>query len=402
LTPHLYTFDEITRLSDTAVVDGLSHDGAELLQTIANWSRDYLTNPHPALGRSGDVCPWVQASIQTGRFYLSMIARPQDDIAAAERAMLSLRDRFLAMEPTCGRAAQLKTIVVVFSELPEPLMHDLVVDLHTRLKPTFVDHALMLGEFFPTCDKPGLHNPGFRPLRSPAPLVVIRSMVPNDIAFLYDRKLFVQMYLRNFRAAGIDGICTYLERNRQKLTADQISTMLDVLMDAGVPMNRPWRATDPTTGALTTECLLRHFDARLSGMQTSRSLAWIAFRIERTPEIRQAFGEGAVRSVLMHVCRLADEVVRTEKQLAYDGEEWFSIALWNVSDSDAAAIAQHLQEEVESGRFRYGSTTLTLALSIGVASVGNCDREEGKKVTAVALLRDAQSRATAARPAATG
>src|SRR5678815_3255190 len=76
LTPHLYTFDEITRLSDTAVVDGLSHDGAELLQTIANWSRDYLTNPHPALGRSGDVCPWVQASIQTGRFYLSMIARP--------------------------------------------------------------------------------------------------------------------------------------------------------------------------------------------------------------------------------------------------------------------------------------------------------------------------------------
>jgi hypothetical protein len=53
-----------------------------------------------------------------------------------------------------------------------------------RLKPLFVNDGLMLGEFHELNESPGLHNPDFRPLRSPIPLLAIRRMVYSDIVFL--------------------------------------------------------------------------------------------------------------------------------------------------------------------------------------------------------------------------
>lgn len=60
--------------------------------------------------------------------------------------------------------------------------HDfkLMNGLHKTLKPFFVESELMIGGFHPVANKPGLHNPNFRPFLSPVPLLAIRFMVSSD------------------------------------------------------------------------------------------------------------------------------------------------------------------------------------------------------------------------------
>ena len=66
--------------------------------------------------------------------------------------------------------------------------HDVpwVIDAPQRhLKTEFVERGLMVGEFHAGPPMAaGLHNPRFRPLRSPVPLLAIRAMVPTDLPFL--------------------------------------------------------------------------------------------------------------------------------------------------------------------------------------------------------------------------
>jgi hypothetical protein len=73
------------------------------------------------------------------------------------------------------------------------------------LKPGFADAGLMLGEFHPRHDRPGLHNPTFRPLVAPLHLLVVRELVRADLRFLdhprYPRKKverFLAAYRRKF------------------------------------------------------------------------------------------------------------------------------------------------------------------------------------------------------------
>lgn len=42
----------------------------------------------------------------------------------------------------------------------------------------------MIGEFHNRNESPGLHNPHFRPLRSPIPMLAIRFMAEADLPFL--------------------------------------------------------------------------------------------------------------------------------------------------------------------------------------------------------------------------
>jgi hypothetical protein len=116
------------------------------------------------------------------------------------------------MQPTSGREAMLKTIVVLFTGLPPDEVPAIINGLHARLKPHFVREGLMLGEFFSKCEKEGLRNPSFRPLRSETPLIVIRSMVQTDIAFLANDAAFVSAYLRKFQASGVDEVFSLLEQ----------------------------------------------------------------------------------------------------------------------------------------------------------------------------------------------
>jgi hypothetical protein len=62
--------------------------------------------------------------------------------------------------------------------------------------------ARMIGVFHPQSEARGLWSEHFRPLRSPVPLVAIRSLVVADAAFVLRHPPLAAAYLRHFPLAG--------------------------------------------------------------------------------------------------------------------------------------------------------------------------------------------------------
>jgi len=182
---------------------GLDHpllDGVlDTLRTVSTWARTYLCRPHPDLGRRGPVCPYAQASLDRGMFFLAVQRGVPASTDALDETLLIYRDWFRQLPPTGGPAAQFKTILLVLPDVPPESVREIVDATQRRLKPRYVSEGLMIGEFHSgPPDKGGLWNPDFRPLRSPVPMLVIRHMVASDFPFLADDAGLVADYLRFF------------------------------------------------------------------------------------------------------------------------------------------------------------------------------------------------------------
>ncbi|OZV75873.1 hypothetical protein CA850_27810 [Micromonospora echinospora] len=169
------------------------------LRAVLDWARDYLCRPHPELGRTGNVCPYAQGSLDRNAFYLTVApgrAHPADEL---DRLLIHHRDWLLDLSRHRGDAAQFTTILIVFPDLAAADVPEVVDLTQERLKARFVVHGLMLGEFHagPPA-KGGLWNPDFAALRCPVPLLAIRHMVPTDFFFLRDDPDNVRAYLARF------------------------------------------------------------------------------------------------------------------------------------------------------------------------------------------------------------
>jgi Domain of unknown function (DUF6875) len=191
-------------------VDDLAADGplpetlsryAGPLRAIAEWVRQYLTNPHPELGRSGPVCPYVPTALKRGLLYLTVQPGGRDvlDTTEVAQTVLRYRDWFRELEPREEPAAQFKTILILFPDVCAADAPEVIDRTQAALKPAFVEAGLMIGQFhqLPPTDS-GLWNPDFRPLRSPVPLLAIRHMVSSDLPFLDKEQQMLEAYRRVF------------------------------------------------------------------------------------------------------------------------------------------------------------------------------------------------------------
>lgn len=168
----------------------------EPLEQVVSWAREYLTHSHPELGRPGPVCPYVQASMEKRLFLLTVCPGREIDGDGVVQTIMKYRDWFQEIEPRSGPDAMLKTILILFPEIPRSEVPALIDATQERLKAEFVRKGLMIGEFHPLPpQKGGLWNPDFRPLQAPVPMLVIRHMVPTDFAFLESDRDFVAAYL---------------------------------------------------------------------------------------------------------------------------------------------------------------------------------------------------------------
>lgn len=169
------------------------------LERIVDWAHSYLSRPHPMLGRTGPVCPFVPAALRKGSFLLTVHDGPTEDRAALLATILLYRDWFLALEPRTGSEAFYKTILILFPEITEEQRAEAIDRTQEDLKPQYVAEGLMIGEFHQgPPGKPGLWNPDFRPLRSPVPLLAIRHMVATDFYFLRGERRFLAPYLERY------------------------------------------------------------------------------------------------------------------------------------------------------------------------------------------------------------
>lgn len=211
MTP-LYRSEDIERLAADLPV----------LERVGRWCREFLMRPHPELGRGGSVCPYMSKAMGLGRVAFAVVrtaGRTDDEI---DTVIAQFRQVFLDMEPVSGPESLEKAILIVLPDVSEQDAPAMVDETHRRLKAGFVDSGLMIGKFHPASEQGGLHNPGFRPLRSPVPLLAIRYMVGSDLPFLnrpddpaQDRVAFLQSYERRFDG---DPDTRWAERGRAVLT----------------------------------------------------------------------------------------------------------------------------------------------------------------------------------------
>lgn len=195
--PELYLIEPEDLRADP--VPGPVRADFDLLVGAMAWAVSYLTNPHPELGRSGAVCPFTRPALRKNTFFLAVYHGSDLRREDVVRVVREYRDWFLELEPREGKDVPYKTINILFPDISTADAIELIEDTQTRLKPDYVPHGVMLGEFHPgPPKKAGLWNPDFRPLRSPVPLMSIRFMVPTDFAFLRDTPELMTAYLDRF------------------------------------------------------------------------------------------------------------------------------------------------------------------------------------------------------------
>jgi hypothetical protein len=194
----LYRPDDVARLARDLPV----------IERVAKWCNEFLARPNSELGRTGSVCPFIPRSLVMNRVAFVVVRTQNSSEAEIDRTIAKYRDVFLSMEPVSGPGAMDKAIIVILPDVSDEDAPAMVDETHRRLKAQFVDAGLMIGKFHPLSEQGGLHNPGFRPLRSPIPMLAIRNMVDSDLPFLNrvddpipDRVKFLEAYERRFEGA---------------------------------------------------------------------------------------------------------------------------------------------------------------------------------------------------------
>jgi len=185
-------------------LDHLQQDLPYLIE-IMEWVKSFVARHHPDLGRTGFVCPFVPYALKSNSIKLTVIRAKNLRQKQIEEIVLNYRDVFLdIVEAQQKELALYKVFLLLFADLPIEDTAKLIDGIQQKLKPFFVESGLMLGEFYKQNESPGLHNPNFRPLRSPIPMLVIRFMVESDLPFLdsendpHLRIKYLEAYLRRF------------------------------------------------------------------------------------------------------------------------------------------------------------------------------------------------------------
>lgn len=153
------------------------------LEVIAGWVREYLCRPHGELGRSGAVCPYTRQALADGKLLGAVWSPRPDGPEQVARVMRRYLSWFVAHRG--GGSDPHRALLVAFPAVPEQEWETVVEGAQQELKPSFVRHGLMVGEFHPGPPAAkGIRNPAFRPLRSPLPMLAVRPMVRSDLPFL--------------------------------------------------------------------------------------------------------------------------------------------------------------------------------------------------------------------------
>ncbi|MFE3176915.1 DUF6875 domain-containing protein [Amycolatopsis sp. NPDC059090] len=193
--------DDLTLWSIADASDGGAPPSAadDALAEIARWSQDFLVPGHPELGRTGPVCPYSKPSMDRSLFFLAKVEAGDGESTAKQ--VLRYRDWHAELSAELSdKDRPYLTIVIVLPGFDRDDPAELNA-LQARLQGDFVAQGLMIGQFHPHCDEPGLWNSDFRPLRAPLPVLGMRTMVPFDLPFLAGNRDNVDAYLAEFAPA---------------------------------------------------------------------------------------------------------------------------------------------------------------------------------------------------------
>ncbi|WP_033345438.1 DUF6875 domain-containing protein [Catenuloplanes japonicus] len=190
------------------------------------WLTEFVTQPHPDLGRAGAVCPRLAPALHLGTVWLVAIrvhrAHP-DDAVEAGRLLMRVFD---ALPGTGERSSH--ALLGFFPDLAATAAAAFIDVGHRLLRPEVAARGLMLGEFHPASTVGGVHNRDFPVMRCPVPMFAVRVMTPHDLLFAdqpgtppADRLAYLEQFARHvgprLRPPGQDDLRARLTAARDAL-----------------------------------------------------------------------------------------------------------------------------------------------------------------------------------------
>jgi hypothetical protein len=162
-----------------AVAENVGVATSEAERVFWQWVDEYVSRPHPDIGRDGPVCPFVPRLIEEGNLFVEV----DDSIDGTDAAAIEARMRTAVADYLAMPNAYRKALVIVFPNVVGSNVE--VVDrVQAALKPGCVQKGLMVGQFHPLSTEPGARNPDFPANRAPLAAIALRHMSHHDIVFL--------------------------------------------------------------------------------------------------------------------------------------------------------------------------------------------------------------------------
>lgn len=154
------------------------------VETVRDWITNFLGRPHEDLGRPGAVCPFVTPAIAE-----NMLKITSSDIEPDADALHSLlqerKAKFIATQSGCDSSNLIYASHVIVLPKYKTSEHTKIMDeVQASLKIEFMNEGLMIGQFHPHLNTPGLHSAAFLPHRCPTSCFGIRHMIPSDHVFI--------------------------------------------------------------------------------------------------------------------------------------------------------------------------------------------------------------------------
>lgn len=188
-TPVISPTPAVSRLSELRGSEWQTLEWSSVPYVLAAawWVENFLTKSDEKLGRDGPVCPFVQPAMDRGILWMGSCGLSNDaEVEEVRSAILPYREILTSCPPLEGSDADYvyKAVLIVLPKLHCREGFELVDRAQQVLKPDFVPHGLMVGQFHPFCEEPGVRNELFRPLKCPVAMLVLRYMTRYDLPFL--------------------------------------------------------------------------------------------------------------------------------------------------------------------------------------------------------------------------
>lgn len=177
---------------------------AELAHQLLSWLRDYIDSPHPLLGRSGPICPFVGPALDSDQLTIVLVHDVDGNDVDRVHRLVWQHAELLARSTVTGPARRLASVVLAFPNLPADRA-SVLDDVHAAINHELVRTGYVIAQFHSGCRVPATHNNDFCVQVGPIPCLAIRAMAEHDIYFLNDDEIRFGEYARRFGTEYRDG-----------------------------------------------------------------------------------------------------------------------------------------------------------------------------------------------------
>jgi heptaprenyl diphosphate synthase len=162
----------------------VGHDEIKALEQCVEWLEEYIAQPHPQLGKDGEICPFARPALHQDQITFLTYPQITHPRGSELRRILERegigRLRHLEWKNT---DTDLTTVLVLFPGLN--IAHaDVIQAAYLQSQDKLNGRGIMLGAFFPGSVQPGHYNAEFHAYQAPFPIYVLRPMGVHDILFI--------------------------------------------------------------------------------------------------------------------------------------------------------------------------------------------------------------------------